>query len=158
MKDRFTLTRPYTAKTSSYYWAVLNKMNEGEVYTRKAVKKHGKKMTFQALREKGLIQADDQGVYTLTQQGKQYIDFYNKNPNGNFFTSNTKPQNNTKVVTMQNKQKDSKQKKTRWKIEVRRHNGAAIYCDEFEFYSKRDALLAINAMKRASKTDAKLIS
>jgi hypothetical protein len=79
MATRYSLTRPFTKSGKrTDYWRFLNDLNNGATcYSSRYVRGPlGRYMTFQAMSEAGLVTLND-GVYSITQQGEDYISYYN---------------------------------------------------------------------------------
>ena len=78
MSERYTLTQPKTrsGEETEYFW-FLNAMNDGMTYTGKYVRfEIMRHMTFQALRDKGLIEYKNK-EYNITPNGKMYVGVVN---------------------------------------------------------------------------------
>lgn len=73
-KERFKLTRPKNKNgEEAFYFEMLDYMKDGMTIPGKYVRESMmKNMTFQALREKGLVNYSD-GVFSITENGKKYV-------------------------------------------------------------------------------------
>ena len=78
MAERFTLTQPKTRDgIEAEYFEFLDSMNLGATFSGKYVRGQlGKYMTFQALRDKGLITYSNK-EYKITENGKMYVGVVN---------------------------------------------------------------------------------
>lgn len=75
LKERFKLTTPKTiAGDETTYYFYLREMAYGVTFTRFETERMGKHMTFQAMREKGLI-ATVNKRYEITEAGKFYVKY-----------------------------------------------------------------------------------
>jgi hypothetical protein len=78
---RYELTRPITKDgNTATYWDYLKEMQCGRVYDRADANRLGHYMTFQALCEAGLTEYRRGYGWELTQDGEDYIQYYDEQP------------------------------------------------------------------------------
>ena len=73
-KERFTLTAPKRGGKADYM-IILERLQNGGQIPKKLYQKQN--MTFQALREKGLIEAKNGDGYFITSKGLSYLAYVN---------------------------------------------------------------------------------
>lgn len=89
---RYELTRPiYKNGNTSAYWDILKDIQRGVFYNRADANRMGNYMTFQALREAGLLDYSRTDGWELTNNGAEYITYYENNaqPEVSFFEKPT---------------------------------------------------------------------
>ena len=105
---RFEFTRPITKDgDTTAYWDILKDIQGGAYYNRADANRMGKYMTFQALREAGLLDYSRTDGWELTQNGADYIAYYENNaqPQVSWFECDETTEQD--IVSMYDEVKDS---------------------------------------------------